>query len=119
MHTLFLNCQDPCSPMRASWSAFASFDYAVDRKLNVRFDTPLGRLEILAISYDTGGAVTFREIEIPIDSWDAVFQNALRLRYAMRSVWAATVAEGLSRLAPLLETVGNGRDVTECLLENL
>lgn len=119
MNTLFLNCQDPCSPMRAPWHAFASFDCAVGRNLDVWFDMPYGRLKILVIAHDVGGVVAANGKGIPIDSWEDTVCNSLRLRCSMGPVQAATAAEGLSRLAPLLEAVGGRREVTECLIKNL
>lgn len=122
MYSLFLNCQDPCSPMRAPWYAFAWFDYAVGittgRNLDVWFDMPYGRMKILITAHDVGGTVCARGKAAAIDTWEDTLNNTLRLRW-LGPVYAATAAEGLSRLAPLLEAIGDRREVTECLVKNL
>lgn len=119
MKTLLLYCQDPCFPARAPWNAFASFDYAFSRNLDVVFDMPFGRLGVVISARDAGGTVTAQGQAVSIDLWDNVISNFLRLRGIMSILYAATVAEGLSRLAPLLDAAGSGQEVTECLVKNL
>lgn len=119
MNTLFLKCRDPFVLTTPPWSAFALFDCAVGRKLDVRFDTPCGTLKILVIAYDVGGVVAAYGKGISIDVWEDTARSFLRLRCIMLPMYAATAAEGLSRLAPLLEAIGEGREVTECLVKSL
>lgn len=119
MTTLLLYCQDPYDSLLPPWSAYACFDYPVGRHLSVLFNMPFGRLETLAIAYDSGGVVVTQGMRIPIDNWEDLCSNFLRLRGPLDRLYAATAAEGLSRMAPLLETIGIRMEVTECLLKNL
>lgn len=116
MINLILYCRDPFAPMRAPWFAFALFDYVAGRSFDVLFDMAVGQQKVTITAEDTGGMVLANGESIPIDDWEDVSSNTLRLQQVTKKrMQSVAVAEGLLRLRPLLERIGSGEGVPEWL----
>ena len=110
-------CQDPIHPDRPRWYCIVSIepDPYPSSSAMLSFTTPYGPLTAAVRCSPNGGIVTVpanrstryrKEGATWIDFWSNVEENSIRLMQFLAPVDAISVAEGLSRIADDLDSLG-------------